>query len=578
MWGQICSESILQTNFNFGFSTHKSDILLHLSQWQYWWWFWFSFFWTFYYFVMLRVIKQRVFKMNPKINTSLRSRGKWGDFLIALLPLSWCASILLNSTFILRMIEWQNEANLLTIRIHGKQWYWVYKFDIKDLNSIWNAPKNIGRNRWVIHSSDSLIVSDFYLQSVHIRSKQVWLKNYWNSVFSKNVQTNSTLELSFSENLNKNNNKNFYYEAEAIDDTWDVKTNARVSRNTGPFRIIKPVITNYNFRKISEIISYRFFDSNNKIIQKPDSADSNFLVIKQKRYKKKQKIVPMDSKQYDKVKEEAWYTYQTDYYLKQALRDRVVFNALDFWKKNPAFRKILSAYYKNSGDVLADKFKKNPIALYYGYANEVIQKNLFKVNFYELSLKRLGEGFIREMLRNSGYREYAIIKAPYICSRTLLENQISDNLIYVDLTLKQKKIFSTYDFYKLARGNRKFSETYPVTLSRRLLRTKKTLILPVHVNIGVVTNSYDVVHSWFVPGLGLKMDCVPGRSTHHSLYLDNIGFYYGQCAEICGRYHHHMPIKLCGLPFEHFVVWWQTKGLPKIIKTNDQTAKYKYIF
>ncbi|MBL7934610.1 MAG: hypothetical protein JNM51_02230 [Bacteroidia bacterium] len=50
------------------------------------------------------------------------------------------------------------------------------------------------------------------------------------------------------------------------------------------------------------------------------------------------------------------------------------------------------------------------------------------------------------------------------------------------------------------------------------------------------------------------MDCVPGRSTHHTFYIDNIGFYYGQCAEICGRYHHHMPIRLCALPFEHFVV------------------------
>jgi cytochrome c oxidase subunit 2 len=70
-----------------------------------------------------------------------------------------------------------------------------------------------------------------------------------------------------------------------------------------------------------------------------------------------------------------------------------------------------------------------------------------------------------------------------------------------------------------------------------------------------------VVHSWFIPGLGIKVDCVPGRSTHHTFYVDNVGFYYGQCAEICGRYHHHMPIRLCALPFEQFLVWWQHKGL-----------------
>ena len=51
------------------------------------------------------------------------------------------------------------------------------------------------------------------------------------------------------------------------------------------------------------------------------------------------------------------------------------------------------------------------------------------------------------------------------------------------------------------------------------------------------------------------MDCLPGRATHHTLYIDNVGLYYGQCAEVCGRYHHHMPIRVCALPFEHFLVW-----------------------
>lgn len=50
------------------------------------------------------------------------------------------------------------------------------------------------------------------------------------------------------------------------------------------------------------------------------------------------------------------------------------------------------------------------------------------------------------------------------------------------------------------------------------------------------------------------MDCVPGRSTHHTFYIDNVGLYYGQCAEICGRFHHHMPIRVCALPFDQFLV------------------------
>lgn len=101
---------------------------------------------------------------------------------------------------------------------------------------------------------------------------------------------------------------------------------------------------------------------------------------------------------------------------------------------------------------------------------------------------------------------------------------------------------------------RRYESTLASPMHKRLLRTRRMLVLPAHVNLAVITNSFDVVHSWYIPGLGFKLDCVPGRSTHHSLYIDHCGFYYGQCAEICGRYHHHMPIRVCALPFEHFML------------------------
>ena len=90
---------------------------------------------------------------------------------------------------------------------------------------------------------------------------------------------------------------------------------------------------------------------------------------------------------------------------------------------------------------------------------------------------------------------------------------------------------------------------------RRLLWVNKVLLLPTHVAITIVTNSYDVIHSWFIPGLGLKLDCVPGRSTHHTIYIEYGGYYYGQCAEVCGRRHHHMPIKIRAIPFMIFSYW-----------------------
>jgi len=51
------------------------------------------------------------------------------------------------------------------------------------------------------------------------------------------------------------------------------------------------------------------------------------------------------------------------------------------------------------------------------------------------------------------------------------------------------------NYHKAIKFNRHRSELVPVNLARRLLRTKRTLVLPAHVNITLISNSYDVVHS-----------------------------------------------------------------------------------
>ena len=99
-------------------------------------------------------------QFNPIANTSLRGHGKWGDFLVAIIPLSWCGNILVNSNFILRMIEWQNEGSLFTLRIQGKQWYWVYKFEAAGFQNIATTPKNVGYNNWQISVPNEMCIRD----------------------------------------------------------------------------------------------------------------------------------------------------------------------------------------------------------------------------------------------------------------------------------------------------------------------------------------------------------------------------------------------------------------------------------
>jgi hypothetical protein len=75
-------------------------------------------------------------------------------------------------------------------------------------------------------------------------------------------------------------------------------------------------------------------------------------------------------------------------------------------------------------------------------------------------------------------------KIRYSGKPVLMENKIFENYIE-DPTVQ----------YRMIRKNKLRSDLIPVTLARRLLRTKKTLVLPAHVNITLITNSYDIVHS-----------------------------------------------------------------------------------
>jgi hypothetical protein len=76
------------------------------------------------------------------------------------------------------------------------------------------------------------------------------------------------------------------------------------------------------------------------------------------------------------------------------------------------------------------------------------------------------------------------------------KNTKYDNKSYTKIeNFSEKTDVDKYSLYTSVRTNKYKNEMIPVTLARRLLRTKRTLILPAHINITLITNSYDVVHS-----------------------------------------------------------------------------------
>jgi heme/copper-type cytochrome/quinol oxidase subunit 2 len=76
------------------------------------------------------------------------------------------------------------------------------------------------------------------------------------------------------------------------------------------------------------------------------------------------------------------------------------------------------------------------------------------------------------------------------------------------------------------------------------LEVDKRLVIPTDLNISVSVTSTDVIHSWAVPQLGIKIDAVPGRLSNVVMCAVVAGVYFGQCSELCGVLHGFMPIAI----------------------------------
>jgi len=530
LWSSLFLDYSLHKNFNIGFASHKNDIHIHLSQWQYWWWFWFALVWTLYFFLILKLYYNKTENYNITLNTSLRSHGKWGDFLVALIPLSWCGNILINSNFILRMLEWQNESSLFTVRIQGKQWYWSYKY-----------------------SSDT----DFRLRNVYI-----------------NVGNNNWLKLGNQSNINFNQNNSllsFIYEYEFKNNHKKIVKKHFRSRKF----LLKSMDSSNNLKELDVQPQYTpnttFFLNNNYLNNYLNIKNYNLnnLFSNSNNFSTNKKLLFLRHYEFDKklLKDEVLKKYKFSYFNASNIFNTENLNSLKFFENDQlddvdeSAENLRLKNYKYPIRLIKGVLTKHNISLL--TSNKDLNNNIilnYKLNNSDIT-EKLAQSEQFWGFRQKRYKKLRMFVFP--------SNKRYDNKTYTYIEqFSNKSNIDKYNLYTGVKNNKYKNEMIPVTLARRLLRTKRTLVLPAHINITLITNSYDVVHSWFVPGLGLKLDCVPGRSTHHSLYIDNIGFYYGQCAEICGRYHHHMPIRVCALTFEHFMLWWQTRGLPRMYRSE----------
>nr|UZT67570.1 cytochrome c oxidase subunit 2 [Oberthuerella sharkeyi] len=89
----------------------------------------------------------------------------------------------------------------------------------------------------------------------------------------------------------------------------------------------------------------------------------------------------------------------------------------------------------------------------------------------------------------------------------------------------------------------------------RLLDVNNRLILPMNLQIRLLISSEDVIHSFTVPSMGIKVDGIPGRLNQINLMINRPGMYFGQCSEICGANHSFMPICIEATNLKFFMKW-----------------------
>jgi cytochrome c oxidase subunit II len=124
---------------------------------------------------------------------------------------------------------------------------------------------------------------------------------------------------------------------------------------------------------------------------------------------------------------------------------------------------------------------------------------------------------------------------------------LSNSLIDL-FDLYQKKIIIEFDSYMI-------KESALVPGEFRLLEVDHRVLLPVLTYVRFYITALDVIHSWAIPALGIKMDAVPGRVNEVVTYITQPGVYYGQCSEICGVNHGFMPIAIEALNPYEFWTW-----------------------
>lgn len=120
--------------------------------------------------------------------------------------------------------------------------------------------------------------------------------------------------------------------------------------------------------------------------------------------------------------------------------------------------------------------------------------------------------------------------------------------------------------------NTPFTQIYGDAPKNRwyLLEVDHPLVLPINKKVRFLVTSNDVIHSWWVPALGIKRDGIPGFINEAWARIEQPGTYRGQCAELCGVFHGFMPIVVIAMNDADYKAWMAKQKEPIVQPITPQ--------
>jgi cytochrome c oxidase subunit 2 len=112
--------------------------------------------------------------------------------------------------------------------------------------------------------------------------------------------------------------------------------------------------------------------------------------------------------------------------------------------------------------------------------------------------------------------------------------------------------------------------------TKKLPYSFTTMVVPVHTTVVLTIQSSDVIHSWWVPSLGGKVDAVPGYTVYTWFKASHTGVFHGQCAQLCGTNHAAMVAYVRVVSPQKYETWL-AKQKADITNQNDQVGQLRQL-